>query len=119
MLLSFLPLKQSSRIPEFLLYTWRVVRQLKPARGLIGYSLRAKFLHKSFWTLSVWENEEALRAFVRAVPHREIMTALAPHMGRTSFKQWTIKGTELPPDWNDALRRGKEGTAAPIDSARA
>lgn len=104
-LLSFLPLKQSRRIPLALLYTWRIVQQLKSARGLIGYTLRAQLLAKSFWTLSVWESEALMRAFGQAQPHREIIAALAPYMGQTSFNQWTVKGAELPLRWDDALRR--------------
>jgi quinol monooxygenase YgiN len=104
-LLSFLPLKQGRRVPIFIVYTWRIVQQLKAARGLVGYTLRAQFFAKSFWTLSAWESEAALRAFVQAPPHREIMAALAPYMGRTSFNRWTVKGADLPLRWDDALRR--------------
>jgi hypothetical protein len=111
-LLSFLPLKQSRRIPVTLLYTWRIAQQLKSARGLIGYTLRAQLLAKSFWTLSAWESEVAMRAFVRASPQREIMAALALYMGQTSFNQWTIKGAELPLRWDDAVGRIKEPGAA-------
>jgi heme-degrading monooxygenase HmoA len=107
-LLSFLPLKQRRRLPWFAFHTWRVVQQLKSSRGLIGYSLRAELLAKSFWTLSAWESEAALRAFVQAPPHREIMAALQPHMGQTSFDRWTVKGTELPLHWDEALRRRGE-----------
>jgi heme-degrading monooxygenase HmoA len=86
-LLSFLPLKQSRRIPVALVYTWRIAQQLKSARGLIGYTLWAQLLAKSFWTLSAWESEVAMRAFVQAPPHGEIMAGLAPYMGQTSFNQ--------------------------------
>lgn len=104
-LLSFLPLKQSQRIPLLIRQTWRVVQQLKSARGLAGYTIRARLLEKSFWTLSAWESEAAMRAFVQAPPHREMMAALAPFMGQTSFNQWTVKGAELPLRWDEALRR--------------
>jgi quinol monooxygenase YgiN len=110
-LLSFLPLKQSRGLPRFVLYTWRVLQQLKSTRGLIGYTLRAQLLAKSFWTLSAWESEAAMRAFVQAPPHREIMAALAPYMGQTSFKRWTVKGAELPLLWDDALRRSRKPEA--------
>lgn len=35
------------------------------------------------------------------------MIALAPHMGETKFARWTVKGSELPLSWDDALRRLK------------
>ena len=47
-----------------------------------GSSLLARPLSKRFWTLSVWKNEDALRAFVQHQPHLRIMTALvAPKRG--------------------------------------
>jgi hypothetical protein len=33
------------------------------------------------------------------------MTALAPYMDKTKFVRWVIKGSELPPRWDDALSR--------------
>jgi len=104
-LLSYLPLKSYWRVPPFFFYTAQVMKQLASAQGLLGYSLLARPLSKRFWTLSAWENENALRAFVRHLPHQNIMTALAPHMDKTKFVQWPIKGSQLPLQWDDALRR--------------
>jgi hypothetical protein len=64
-LLSYLPLKSYWRVPSFFLFTAQVAKQLTSAQGLLGYSLLARPLSKRFWTLSVWKNEEALRAFVQ------------------------------------------------------
>ena len=104
-LLSYLPLKRGFRIPWFLLHTVRITGQLRRSRGLLGYSLHASLMAKHFWTLSVWEDEAALRGFVQAEPHARTMAALAPHMGETRFARWTLKGSELPLSWEDALKR--------------
>ena len=56
-------------------------------------------------TLSAWENESALQAFVHAAPHVESMRALIPHMGATRFVRWTVRGADLPVRWDEALRR--------------
>lgn len=104
-LLSYLPLKNYLRVFPFAFYTAQVMKQLAAAQGLLGYSLLARPISKRFWTLSAWENEDALRAFVQHPPHVKIMTALAPHMGKTEFVRWTLKGSELPLGWDDALRR--------------
>jgi hypothetical protein len=48
----------------------------------------------------------ALRAFVAALPHAAVMKALAPHMGASRFTRWTVKGSDLPLQWDDALKRG-------------
>ena len=111
-LLSYLPLKNYWRVLPFVAYTAQVVRQLASADGLLGYSLLARPLSKRFWTLSVWKNEDALRAFVQHPPHQRIMTALAPHMDRTRFVRWTLKGSELPLQWDEALRRLTHGSSS-------
>ena len=104
-LLSYLPLR-SWRIPWLLLYNVRIQRQLRASSGLIGYSLRAQLAAKRFWTLSVWQDEAALQGFVAAPPHVAVMKALAPHMGTTRFIRWTVTGSDLPLQWDDALKRG-------------
>src|SRR5215470_18621395 len=73
--------------------------------GLVGYSLYTKLAAGHFWTLSVWEDEAALQAFVHAEPHRGTMRILLPHMGPTRFVRWTVFGTGLPILWDDALKR--------------
>jgi quinol monooxygenase YgiN len=104
-LLSYLPLKSYWRVVPFFVYAAQVVKQLAAAKGLLGYSLLARPLSKRFWTLSAWKDEDALRAFVQNPPHVRIMTALAPHMDKTNFVRWTVKGSQLPLQWEDALRR--------------
>ena len=104
-LLSYLPLKSYSRIFSLFVYAPQVMKQLSSANGLLGYSLLARPLSKRFWTLSAWANEEALRAFVQHRPHVRIMAALAPHMGETKFVRWTVKGSQLPLKWDEALPR--------------
>jgi quinol monooxygenase YgiN len=85
-LLSYLPLKSYWRTFPFAVYTAQVVKQLAKADGLLGYSLLARPLSKRFWTLSVWKDEDALRAFVQRPPHVRIMTALSPHMGENKVR---------------------------------
>jgi len=96
-------LKSYWRIPRFFLYTAQVAKQLASAEGVLGYSVLAR--QKLFWTLSAWKDEAALRTFVQYPPHVHIMTALTPHMGETKFVRWTVKGSELPLSWDDALLR--------------
>jgi len=104
-LLSYLPLESYWRVLPYAIYTAQVVKQLATADGLVGYSLLARPLSRRFWTLSAWESEAALRTFVQNLPHLRIMTALAPHMDKTKFVRWAVKGSELPLRWDDALRR--------------
>ena len=104
-LLSYLPLKSYWRVFHFVFYTAQVTKQLASVQGLVGYSLLARPLSKRFWTLSAWKSEEALLTFVQQPPHVRIMTALGPHMDATKFMRWTVKGSQLPLKWDEALRR--------------
>jgi heme-degrading monooxygenase HmoA len=101
----YLLLKSYWWVVPFFAYTRQVVTQLETSDGLLGYSLLARPLSKRFWTLSVWKNEDALRAFVQHLPHVRITSALAPHMDKTRFVRWTVKGSDLPLRWDDALQR--------------
>jgi quinol monooxygenase YgiN len=92
-------------MPSFFLYTAQIAKQLASAEGLLGYSVLTRPLSRRFWTLSAWKDEAALRAFVQRPPHVHIMTKLAPHMERTNFLRWTVRGSQLPLLWDDVLRR--------------
>lgn len=100
---SRLPLHSYATIPRFLRMTVAVTRQLEHSDGLVGYSLLAQPTHKTFWTLSAWQDRPALHAFVRALPHMRIMTTLRPHMEPTRFTTWDAPGSSLPISWPDAI----------------
>jgi hypothetical protein len=104
-LLSYLPLCKYSKIPNFFRYTVQIQRQIRGTPGAIGYGMRAKVFSRSFWTLSVWEDDRALMEFVRRAPHGEAMKSIAPHMGATRFTRWKVPGSAVPPTWDDAMKR--------------
>ncbi len=108
-LLTHLPLRSYWRIPQFLGFTAQLRRQLRGSNGMIGYAMLAWPLRKEFWTLSVWEDEDALMAFVRHPPHTRVMQALAGHLGMTKFIRWEMKGSGVPPSWRDAFIRFRAG----------
>jgi quinol monooxygenase YgiN len=108
-LLSYLPLKKYSAVPSFFRFTFKIQKQMRAAPGAIGYSLRAKILRRNFWTLSVWEDQKALKDFVAKIPHAEAMRAMTPHMGPTKFTQWKVVGSSLPLSWNEAMQRSQPG----------
>ena len=82
-----------------------VRKQLASTEGVVGFSLLARPLQKEYATLSIWVDEDALAAFTRANPHRELMAGLLAEMGETKFVRWTITGSDGRPSWSDALRR--------------
>ena len=102
---SYLPLLRFSATLPFARRVTEVRRQLTDTQGLVGYSMLGRPWARAYWTLSVWEDETALQAFVAAHPHVDIMSAIAPDMGPTRFVRWNVQGSALPPRWPEALRR--------------
>ena len=92
--------------------TWRLFRgastvrkQLAGTDGVIGFALLARPFAKQYATLSVWRDEDALRVFAGAEPHRGLMSTLSAEMGPTKFVRWTMRGADGRPTWADALQR--------------
>jgi heme-degrading monooxygenase HmoA len=110
---SRLPLRSYRTIPRFLALTVSVARQLEGTPGLVGYSLLAQPVRKTFWTLSAWTDEDALNAFARTMPHLAVMGKLRPQMGPTRFVTWTAQGSAVPVAWDDAIERLMGPAAAP------
>jgi hypothetical protein len=104
-LLSYLPLRKYSKMPLFFRYSAQINAQLRATPGAIGYAMRAKIFTRRFWTLSVWDSDKALMEFVAEVPHGEAMQKIAPYMDKTNFWRWKLPSTEIPPRWDDAMRR--------------
>ena len=107
-LVSYLPLNKFRALPRFLRYTRQIQRQLTASEGLVGYSMDANVAGKEFWTLSVWEDAQALRSFVHRTPHDEVMRDLLVDMGQTEFVRWQAKGSSVPPNWVAAKERVRE-----------
>ena len=102
---SRLPLRAYRHIPGFLRWTLRIRRQLAQSYGLVGYSLDAHLLTKTFWTVSAWTGRAEIEAFVRQEPHAVGMAAIKPNMGGPSFVFWTVRADELPVRWKEVRQR--------------
>jgi hypothetical protein len=102
---SHLPLTRSSATVQFLRGVFAIRRQLAGTDGLVGYALRARPLARDYWTLSVWKDEPALRAFMQTAPHAELMRSLKPLIGPTKFVQWEISSVDGRPSWTTAIER--------------
>lgn len=109
---SKLPLRSHRSIPRFLSHTLRIRRQLAQMPGLVGYSLDAQPLAKTFWTVSVWTSNVELSRFDRSDPHRSTKSTIRPAMLPTTFVFWTCRADELPIGWDEVRRRIREAEAA-------
>jgi hypothetical protein len=100
---SRLELRRLRDVPSFLAAALRIRRQVLASPGALGLSLIARPLHRTFWTLSAWQDQAALSAAVGHEPHRQIMTHFRPRMAGSAFITWTAPALPIP--WDDALRR--------------
>ncbi|MGW2016161.1 DUF3291 domain-containing protein [Streptomyces sp. NPDC001927] len=92
-------------VPRFFLKSLAAWRQVKSAPGALGASLIAQPLKRTFYTLSAWENRDALYTYARTEPHRSITTALRPTMRASTFTFWQTPADQLPITWNEAKQR--------------
>lgn len=92
-------------VPRFFLRSLAAWQQVRSAPGAYGASLVAQPLKRTFWTLSAWEDKQALYTYAKTEPHRSIMTGLRSTTSGSVFTFWEIPAAELPLDWTDARRR--------------
>jgi hypothetical protein len=102
---SRLELRHLHDVPSFLAAAMRIRRQMLSSPGALGLSLIAKPLQRTFWTLSAWQDQEALNGAVGREPHRQLMKRFRPRMAGSSFVTWTEESGALPIGWDEALDR--------------
>ncbi len=103
---SRLELKRARDVPGFLVAALRIRHITLRSPGAVGVSIRAEPLLRTFWTLSAWESEDAIRAFVRSDYHRSVMAKYRDRMTGAHFNTWSEVDTTMRPfSWDDAHRR--------------
>ena len=102
---SKLQVKSLLSVPRFFLLSLVVWKQVRSAPGVVGASLRAEPLKRTFWTLSAWRDQEALDTFARTDPHARIVARLRKVMDRSVFVFYPTARDALPVAWDDATRR--------------
>ena len=92
-------------VPRFFLRSMAAWKQVNQAPGVLGASLLAQPMKKTFWTLSAWDGRPSLYEYARTNPHGEIMKSLRPVMKRSTFVMYTVPADQLPLQWDDAKKR--------------
>ena len=79
------------------------VKTLLNSEGLIkGKELVDKNL--TFWTITLWDSEEAMKGFRNSVAHRNAMQQLPTWCSEASYHHW-IQEENVLPDWPTASDR--------------
>ncbi|MDX2547396.1 DUF3291 domain-containing protein [Streptomyces sp. WI04-05B] len=114
---SRLEVRSLKDVPRFFLRSLAAWKQVRNAPGAYGASLIAEPLKRTFWTLSAWEDRQALYTYARTEPHKSAMTGLRSTTSRSVFTFWETPAAGLPVDWSDARDRLAAQERADADSA--
>ncbi|MGY1771813.1 antibiotic biosynthesis monooxygenase family protein [Blastococcus sp. SYSU D00813] len=90
-LVTRLRLRRFRDVPAFLRTSLAIRRQVARSPGARSLQLRAQPLAKTFTTVSWWDDDDAVRAFARAEPHRGAMRAWHPRL--SGFDNVSLPGT--------------------------
>ena len=96
-------------VPSFLWRNFLTERQVMRAPGFLGGRLLVD-VRRTFWTLTVWESEKAMKAFRGSGAHAAVMPRLARWCDEASYAHWELASAEIP-SWPEAsehlLRDGR------------
>ena len=56
---------------------------------------------RTFWTLTVWESERAMKAFRGSGPHAKVMPRLVEWCDEAAYAHWIPTSSSVPP-WPEA-----------------
>ncbi|MDT8758108.1 DUF3291 domain-containing protein [Sphingomonas psychrotolerans] len=90
-------------LPLFLLHAARTERQARAATGFRAGSLLPD-RHRTFWTLTIWDRAEDMRAYVRSGAHKRAMPKLMHWCDEASIVHWEQAGADMP-GWPEADAR--------------
>ncbi|MBF2080477.1 MAG: hypothetical protein IGR76_18645 [Synechococcales cyanobacterium T60_A2020_003] len=108
-----LRLRSPWTLPAFYWYTGRSFRQVKNAPGHLASTPRRQ-PNFTFWTLTVWHDQAAMRAYRSSGAHRQAMPKLATWCDEASYTHWEQQGASLP-TWEVAESQMKsEGHFSPV-----
>lgn len=100
-------------LPAFAFDAVRTRNQAAEAAGFLGGSLLPD-RRWTFWTLTAWDDEASMRAYMLGGSHRTAMPKLMRWCDEASVVHWTQPSDDLP-SWTEADRRMRaEGRASKV-----
>jgi len=91
---------------SWLMRARKIAKQLRTAKGVVGYTARLEFLSKKGVMVAVFENEKALNEFAHAGQHAQWMGQLRD-TAKFQRAQWTVLGSGIPLKIDDAINKVK------------
>ena len=90
-------------LPSFLWQTRQSQTQVEKAVGFVGGRLLVD-KRWTFWTLTVWETEKAMKAFRGSGAHAKVMPRLANWCDEAAYTHWETSD-EAVPTWPEAYHQ--------------
>lgn len=87
-------------LPAFLWQTFLAQRQVLRAPGFCGGRLLID-RRRTFWTLTAWQDERAMKEFRGSAAHAKVMPRLAEWCDEAAYAHWTSNGVSVS-DWREA-----------------
>jgi heme-degrading monooxygenase HmoA len=81
--------------PLFVVYTVMSARQVRRADGFVSGTL-AGDRERGSWTITVWRDEPAMRAYRNSGAHVKAMSKLLNWCDEASFAHWTQEDATVP-----------------------
>ena len=101
-------------LPRFLWRTLLAQRQVMRADGFVGGRLLVD-AHRTYWTLTVWEDERAMKKFRGSGAHAKVMPDLAKWCDEAAYAHWTNDSAAIA-DWPEVYERLiKEGKLSRVE----
>lgn len=100
-------------LPSFLWFTLRSARQAKRAEG----NLQTKLVSDAkltFWTLTAWNDEAAMRSYMMNGAHHRAMPKLLDWCDEASVVHWLQESDELPTIQEAHRRMQSEGRTSKV-----
>jgi len=100
-------------LPAFVWQIFLSQRQVMRAPGFCGGRLLAD-AGRTFWTLTVWESDQAMKAFRGSAAHAKVMPRLAEWCDEAANAHWTASADTVPL-WPEAHKHlTEEGRLSPV-----
>jgi hypothetical protein len=113
-------LREWRDVPPFFLAALKIRQQMLRSPGIIGVSLIAKPIAKTFYTLSAWEDRSSLNAAVSRQPHLTTMERFRSRTEGSLFAFWSAAVRDPHPGWDEALQRlDEQARNAPLGRDKA
>lgn len=90
-------------LPGFAREALRSTDQVQDAEGFQGGALLPQGL-LAFWTMTVWDSEASMRAYMLSGPHRRAMPKFVDWCDEASVVHWE-QPSRATPSWAEAERR--------------